>query len=183
LSATAIVDLESKAIDAFLRLSGLIGQALGGATQAKCKPLASRSANLVQLIAQTGLTATTLFYMSKSDVNLYGRLMSALVQSHPRVDQGMRRALREECGSEGRGYTLSLALLAHALDALAGAKLIPSPDGKPNPCSRPTVASFAGLARCLAHLRSQGVELAVERLLAPYLDVTKRMAEAFYKEK
>ncbi len=179
MSAPTTFDPESIAIDAFLRLSKLIEER---ASLNKCKPLVSKSSNLVELIAQTGLITATLFYMSKSDKTLYKKLVEAINQQNPDIDEDNMKELINECQNEGIGYTLSLALLAHAIDSLARMSLIPPPDNGPNPCIRPEIANFKDLAKCLLYLRSQKAELTVERLLAPYLNTIKRMSEAFYKK-
>lgn len=179
----ARLDPESLAVEAMLRLASEIEARASG----KCKSLAVRAADLPQLLAQTGLVATALFYISKSDERLYAELLGKLApaqgqpQEPPQQGRGERDPLPDECGSEGKGYTLGLALLAHAIAAMGSAGLL----GKDLSarCNWDSIGGFKGLASCILGIREARSDLKAERILAAYLTSVKRLSEALYKEK
>ncbi len=164
-------DPEALAVEAVLRLDGVLRSTLGNV---KCKSLARRAGELPQLVTQAGLLQATLFYLSKSDEKLLAGLIEVLQGGQPSLE---KRSLEEECGKEGKGYTLGLALLSYALTQLAEKGLLGNASGKCKSLRDPR-----SLAECLLEIRRYQVELRAEKLLDPYLNVVKRLADALHRE-
>ena len=174
-------DPEAMAIDAVLKLDSVIREISGA--EAKCESLARRCTELPQFIAQTGLSMTILFYLSKSDSEIVRQLLNILTsgsdKNSDKIAEEIKQGIKEECEREGKGYSLSLALITYALNKIAEHTL------SIDTCRFGSVDSSASLirniARCLRDIRTNRVEMRIEMLLRPYLDTVKRLTEALYK--
>ena len=172
-----VYDPEAMAIDAVLKLDSVIRKISGA--EAKCESLARRCTELPQFIAQTGLSMTILFYLSKSDSEIVRQLLNILISGSDKDVEKIGQRVKEECEREGKGYSLSLALITYALNKIAEYTLSIST------CRFGSVDSSASLirniAQCLRDIRTNRVEMRIEMLLRPYLDTVKRLTEALYK--
>jgi len=169
---SALYDPEALAIEAVLKLDEVLKNTLGAT---KCKSLARRASELPQLVSQAGLLQATLFYLSKSDDKLLPELAKALRGGKPSIE---KKSLEDECGKEGKGYTLGLALLSYALTQLAEKGLLSAASEECKSLGDPR-----SIAKCLLSLRENRLELSAEKLLEPYLNAVKRLADALHRER
>ena len=174
-------DPETLAMDLMLKLVELIEKHAGG----RCRSFSRRASELPQIILQTGLTPATLFYMSKIESEpLLNELVNVVTgRTTDQQSKEIKTKLVDECGGEGKGYTLGLVTIYYALVTMSRMGMLLEASEE---CRKVLEGErHAGIAmlKCLKIVREQGVEMYVENMLQPYLIAIKRMAEALYKER
>ncbi len=129
-----------------------------------------RARDLPSLALSAGLVPALTFYLSKVE---RGDLLSEaleLLRGSRKPEEAAKKLGGELGDKEGAGYTIMLAAIAVAAEALAGVSLLAG-GGDPR----------ISLAQGLRKLRERaGEERRLLRILQPYLTELKKLADAFF---